>query len=875
MNMYLKFLLAIVIPLASSCSGPHLISDKAYMQLVERSFTERKTLAEHRSQKLFSVFDQRLSLRQKEALKFLYAFMPLNDLADYDGSYFLSNINVSLRALDESPWGRQIPEDIFLHYVLPYRVNNENLDSFRIAYYDEIMSRIRNKNIIDAALEINHWCNEKVNYQPSDIRTSAPMSTILSACGRCGEESTFTVAALRTAGIPARQVYTPRWAHTDDNHAWVEIWSDGKWYYMGACEPEPVIDRGWFTEPARRAMLIHTKSFGPSRDGEKVVSRYRKFSEINCLSKYAVTKTIFVKVSDTNNTPVNNAMVEYQLYNYAEFYPLAVVPTDENGLSHFETGLGDLLVWASHNGRFNYRKISVSETDTLKLVLSKQPGGSYNVDLDLDVPLEIAALPGPSKEQIDANAKRISQGNAVRSRYIASWMKPEEAKSLAISRNVDTTRVMNIILRSMGNFREISSFLASTPDSLLGISLSLLELLPDKDLRDIKMTTLSDHLMNTLCPREMSDGEFGIFMEYVLNPRIANEMVAPWRSYLQDKLPFKSVKKAFSDPLDIAEYLEKNIIIADDENYYKTPITPVGVLDLKVSDSFSRDICFVAICRSLGIPARLEPGSNIPQYFHNSVWNDLYFSDRAKPSGNKGYIRLLSKDTRPVPEYYTQFTLAGFENGRYNTLGYDYNRKVTDFKDELTLAPGSYMLVTGNRLASGRILSSLSFFDLAAGEHRTVDVETRKESTARKILGKIDTRRIIAIFDKSRADSDSILRKGVVILWIEPDKEPSRHILSDLPRLRKDFDKWGGYLLFLTDPSLKWDGFSKEELKNMPANILWGTDKDSLSDIVIPSVSTDKRLPLVIMADKNGNILYASSGYRIGIGEEILRLTGE
>ena len=116
---------------------------------------------------------------------------------------------------------------------------------------------------------------------------------------------------------------------------------------MGACEPEPVLDRGWFTEPARRAMLVHTKSFGASLRGENVVNRYKYFTEVNNLSKYAVTKEIFVKVTDKNGIPVKNARVEYQLYNYAEFYPLAVVPTDENGLSRFETGLGDLLVWAS------------------------------------------------------------------------------------------------------------------------------------------------------------------------------------------------------------------------------------------------------------------------------------------------------------------------------------------------------------------------------------------------------------------------------------------------------------------------------------------------------------------------------------------------
>jgi hypothetical protein len=83
-------------------------------------------------------------------------------------------------------WGKDIPEDIFLHYVLPYRINNENLDSFRIAYYDDLKKRVEGMDLTDAALEINHWCHEKVAYQAADIRTSAPMSTILSARGRCG-----------------------------------------------------------------------------------------------------------------------------------------------------------------------------------------------------------------------------------------------------------------------------------------------------------------------------------------------------------------------------------------------------------------------------------------------------------------------------------------------------------------------------------------------------------------------------------------------------------------------------------------------------------------------------------------------------------------
>ena len=728
MKICVKFIIVLIIPIFSACSDQHLINDKVYRKLVESSFNERKELAAGRADQLFSVFSHSLSGRQKEALEFLYAFMPLSDLADYNGDFFLANADVALRTLDESAWGKSIPEDVFLHYVLPLRVNNENLDSFRIVYYDEIRQRVHNMGIHEAALEINHWCHEKVVYQPADIRTSAPMSTILSARGRCGEESTFTVAALRTAGIPARQVYTPRWAHTDDNHAWVEIWDDGQWFYMGACEPEPVTDFGWFTEPARRAMLIHTKSFGASLSGENAVTRNKNFTEVNNLSKYAITKKIFVKVTDRNDQPLENAMVQYKLYNYAEFYPIAVVPTDKNGISQFETGLGDLLIWASYKNEFNYKKISVPKTDTLLLKLNRLPGESYNLDLDLEVPVTLSPLPGPTPEMAENNSKRLDFENKVRQKYTDSWIKPDEAKIFSEKFNLDSSVVVNVFARSMGNYNEIRSFLSNTPDSLRNISLSFLEMLPDKDLRDIKENILSDHLINTPEPAKMSgDSDTEMFYSFVINPRVANEMIVSWRSYFLKHLPAEIKHLASSNPLLIAEYLDKNIRIADSENYYNTPITPVGVDELRVSDSRSRTICFVAMCRSIGIPSRLEPGSNIPQYFLNSEWHDVFFSDQIKPQKNKGYIKLFSTQIKHVPEYYVRFTLARFDNGCYNTLEYDYNKKITDFTGELPLAPGSYMLVTGNRLSDSSILANISFFNLSEGEHKTIEVKLRNE----------------------------------------------------------------------------------------------------------------------------------------------------
>ena len=188
--------------------------------------------------------------------------MLVSDVADYAPELYLSNVRSSLQARAEMPWGQTVPNDLFLHYVLPVRINNENLDTSRVTFYNELKDRVKGLSMADAILEVNHWCHEKVVYSPSDGRTMSPSACVRNAQGRCGEESTFTVAALRAVGIPARQVYTPRWAHTDDNHAWVEAWADGKWYYFGACVPEPVLNMGWFDGPSKRGMLMHTKVFG-------------------------------------------------------------------------------------------------------------------------------------------------------------------------------------------------------------------------------------------------------------------------------------------------------------------------------------------------------------------------------------------------------------------------------------------------------------------------------------------------------------------------------------------------------------------------------------------------------------------------------------
>lgn len=345
----------------------------------------------------------------QQCLDFLFESMPLPDMLVHDRDYWEANVNKTLEVRDRMLW--DIPDREFYHFVLPLRVNNENLDDFRTTYADELCDRVEGMTMEQAALEINHWCHERATYVPSDGRTLGPMSLINSGLGRCGEESVLAVAALRAAGIPARQVYTPRWAHTDDNHAWVEVFVNGKWHFMGACEPEPVLDLAWFNSSVSRAMLLHTRVFGNYDGPEDIISRNPVFTEINCIKSYIPTRRTTVQILDSLGNAVKDATVQFKIYNYAEFHTVASYKSDASGYASLDTGLGDIVIWASDGRLFG---MGVAGNELCKVVLDKELGKQYSFDLDVVPPAENALPSKATAEQIEKNAKRLEEENKMR-----------------------------------------------------------------------------------------------------------------------------------------------------------------------------------------------------------------------------------------------------------------------------------------------------------------------------------------------------------------------------------------------------------------------------------------------------------------------------
>ena len=619
------------------------ISDANYRNTVENIFKERvKTVGKT----FYNTQKEKLTADEQEALKFLYAYMPLADVTDYPTSFFADNVRMSFKAREEMPWGKNVPELLFRHFVVPIRVNNEALDNARSVFYNELKDRIKGMSMTDAIIEVNHWCHEKVTYQPSDARTSAPLATLKTATGRCGEESTFAVAALRAVGIPARQVYTPRWAHTDDNHAWVEAWADGKWYFLGACEPEPVLNLGWFNAPASRAMLMHTRAFGDYNGPEEVMLRTSNFTEINLTSNYAPVASVDFYVKDSEGKPVENARVEFKIYNYAEFFTAVTKYTDANGHTSLSAGIGDLVVWASKDGKYAYQKVSFGKEKEATLTLPggalvggygipaipTQPTGSVDAlpggalvssapvgsvgalpdcsvgaletsappkctYLDIVPPKEDPQLPYVSDEMHKENQRRFALEDSIRKAYTATFPTMEEAKRIS-------ERGAEYIFKSRGNKQTIVDFInhhSDNEDRVMGI----LATLSDKDLRDITTEILEDSYNATTDQ---------------LSPRVEDELITiPFKQYFEKAFSKKTADAFRADPMKLVEWIKKNIRLNPDKKALRIAQTPVGVMKSKITDERSRDIFFVDVARSLGIEARKDAVTGKIQYKSQGV----------------------------------------------------------------------------------------------------------------------------------------------------------------------------------------------------------------------------------------------------------------
>lgn len=861
---------AFVLMLMMSCNDTtHFISD-AQQRADVKTDLEAK-MSEFPNGDYFNILNEEMPQNEKEALEFLYAYMFDGDLTDYSGEFYHNNVKAAFKAREEMPWGKDIPEREFNHFVMPVRVNNENLDDSRFVFYEELKDRVKDLSLYDAVLEINHWCHEKANYKGSDSRTSSPLATVKTSWGRCGEESTFLVAALRAMCIPARQVYTPRWAHCDDNHAWVEAYVDGEWYFLGACEPEPVLDLGWFNAPASRALLLHTRVFGRYYGPEEVISVTPNHTEINVVDDYAETSKMIVKVVDANGNALPDVNVEFKIFNYGEFCSVAVKKTDANGETWMTAGNGDMMAYATKDGKFGFEEMPFGKKDELVIVLDKEEGMEMVIEYDITPPAQNAKMPEVTAEMRAENDRRFAYEDSIRNAYIASF-----------PRDIEDQEVLALIEKSWGNYQTILDFIAyAEKNNKRQIALNLLKEISDKDLRDVTMDVLVDNLDYTV------EGEGETYNAYILNPRVSSEMIRPYKQELSKYFNKEQAEQFRNNPQELVEWIVDNITT---NNNARIIMLPTSVIKSMVTDYRSRGIFFVSMARSLGIASRIDPVTGKIQYIKDNNWIDVNFEEEVAEATPTRQGILMAKY---VPSgaltdlrYYTHFSIKKFNGKRFDLLAYDAKDPGMDFGEQystlfengLALDPGYYVMTTGTRLSDGSVLARTTFFNIESDKTTNIDLVMREPEKGLRIIGNFNSENV---YTQTQTQTQTSLlattgRGFYVLGLLDGGSEPTTHAMLDIAAVKDQLDKWGRSFVFLFQNEEHKKNFELKNFQGLPENVTFGLeDGTMLKEIVANMRLQNNNLPIFIVANTQNEIVFISQGYTIGLGEQLTKVINE
>lgn len=419
-------------------------------------------------------------------LYYLYANAPTVDIFNVDKKVFLDYAEAG--AVLRKNECKNMDEDIFMQNVLFHRVGTEIIKPCRNYFYEKLSPYMKDDAIENIKM-INYFCGDEVIYTTTDIRTLDAMTVYKSGFGRCGEESVFAVNVFRSLGIPARQVYSVYWAHCDDNHAWVEVYVDGEWKYLGACEPEEVLNKGWFNAASARAMFICSREY---RDG----NIYR----INQSARYMYVVDFKVRIL-YKNKPLSDICVDLQIPNFAGFVTLISLKTDKNGEINVETGRGHVMLKIDdydvhipvHTYKENGRNINIED---------------YFTDFDIWKEMKWEAPVPSDRNYIKSKAPR-------RSRYKEKEFVNKKNKDLIIKSGME--KVWNI--------------------------------LSEKDKRDITYEIVADAF--SVSKIEEIDDE--IYLNYVVNPRVDFENLSASRQLSRSMFADEKDIEKFFGNIDIVD----------------------------------------------------------------------------------------------------------------------------------------------------------------------------------------------------------------------------------------------------------------------------------------------------------------------------------
>ena len=328
------------------------------------------------------------------------------------------------------------------------------------------------------------------------------------------------------------------------------------------------------------------------------------------------------------------------------------------------------------------------------------------------------------------------------------------------------------------------------------------------------------------------------------------------RNILGENCPFK-------DPSEVWKYITENIKTIPSQDYNTIFTGPAACLKLREGSEDSKNILFVAICRTYLMPAGLDRTNGKARYYDGKEF--IYADETLRGSGT---LKLRYEDEK-LPSYFEQYTLEReLPDGTFDTVYCEgfFREKERDLT--ISLVPGIYRIVTCTRTRTGNVIGRKSLFKVESGKEICVSLTCREEM--------LESLKV----DKSLKGVDSdILKKYAgdgytAFMVLKTGAEPTEHVLNELAEMRSMGGTLNAKLVFILKDKKDAEDKTFKRVCDMLEHETVFDENGSFADELIKKTETlFTSLPFIMVTEGAEKAVFSDTGYKVGIVDMISRVT--
>ncbi|MBN1971396.1 MAG: transglutaminase domain-containing protein [Candidatus Delongbacteria bacterium] len=796
------------------------------------------------------------------AISFLLENMAPNDIGTITAEYLLTNVKSALESR-KLEFNNYYDDAIFRHFVLPYRVSQEPLEDYRDNFYKELFPIVKDcKNVEEAVVLVNLWINEKLHFKYTSGRDAGPLTCIRHGWGRCEEYMILFIAAARSVGIPARTVSAPFWNFTDNNHAWVEVYTPEGWKYLG---DDNILNDNWVGHTARRATLITSEAFGDYKSDETVQSK-NGATLLSSIKNYTFEKKCSIHVFDVNNKPLSDAKVTIYGASYGGLFPMLNTESDENGNVTVPMGTGTVYITASKDGKIAGGVLDMMNSENPELSLKLLNNKLEIQDFNFMFP-----MPEELKKEFPKSKYHFEDKFSLMKKLMERTRDFDQLKNRKSLRFLEYYEILykdkpydqkKEFMEKCDNLHLASDDYLKLFDEIKDDSLSLKILInkilvsSTKDLTEIpNYNKIKDDLyvLKNGFERFSKNYTDSIFIKNVITSGSPSLAIAKngWELEFSKKLLSVLDKDISKSAEKIKKWVDENLKEDEDYewSYFSGAINPLNILNIvNVPKGYMTKVLWEGL-RLSGIPVRWEgrieyyDGKEFKAFENNESKKDV---KEEKPE----LLVNVSVDGVDVKaEPFANFLILSDDGGSLYYTYFDGEPKENSFASYYLKKENiNYYLIGSTRNDNGD--ANLKIIPLTGDEKEVkIELTTPKVHTDQSTTFSEETIAKVKDMTKGMEGKKIVIVRGET--KIEPEIRMIDHVFNRMESFKKNNVKIAVY---------STDRDNKDLLERESSLV-------SLTGSSIAPEISYLNYPLIFLLDENNELIFSYKGYNMGIGQ--------